>query len=328
MDDFLANGLILQAVPGADRCGSSGRPVLARELETGTFTVRLDAGLRPGCAGRSASWCRSRVAGGRRRRSPQRAVVLGTTSRTSPPANQTLSLSDGDPVLSRPCSDLRGVGFAAWNAGRTSRSAAWPACSSAGSSPRLSPPLAALRRARLRRRGVPAPALPGAAGHQPTQRARFRVDHEPVGDQGRQGSRTPASLPATSSGSSAVHFHRRRASPRLQPLAGCLSRHGYTPVDQLPARQAGSGHSSGSRAAGCSRCQCCSSPRPSGWSAAGRPEPPASHPPMTRGPRPTCQGHPPGICHPSHSGEIPLLPGHERGGAMGGHPLRLPLSAL
>ena len=34
------------------------------------------------------------------------------------------------------------------------------------------------------------------------------------------------------------------------------------------SRAAGSGPSSGSRAAGCSRCQCCSSPRPSGWSAA------------------------------------------------------------
>ena len=34
--------------------------------------------------------------------------------------------------------------------------------------------------------------------------------------------------------------------------------------------------SSGSRAAGCSRCRCCSSPRPSGWSAAAPPEPPGS----------------------------------------------------
>jgi hypothetical protein len=44
------------------------------------------------------------------------------------------------------------------------------------------------------------------------------------------------------------------------------------------------GPSSGSRAAGCSRCQSCSSPSPSGWSAAGRPEPPGSRRP------PGCSG--------------------------------------
>src|SRR5262249_12414972 len=39
------------------------------------------------------------------------------------------------------------------------------------------------------------------------------------------------------------------------------------------SRPAGSGHSSGSRAAGSWRCQYCSSRRPSGWSAAARPKP-------------------------------------------------------
>src|SRR5258708_24368515 len=52
------------------------------------------------------------------------------------------------------------------------------------------------------------------------------------------------------------------------------------------SRPAGSGHSSGSRAAGCSRCQCCSSPSPSGWSAAAPPEYPvtAAQPAGSRSP--------------------------------------------
>ena len=51
------------------------------------------------------------------------------------------------------------------------------------------------------------------------------------------------------------------------------------------SRPAGSGPSSGSRAAGCSRCRCCSSPSPSGWSAAARPDPAEPrHRPTLRGP--------------------------------------------
>ena len=49
-----------------------------------------------------------------------------------------------------------------------------------------------------------------------------------------------------------------------------------TPGGRATSPAAGSGPSSGSRAAGCSRCQCCSSPPPSGWSAAARPEPPGN----------------------------------------------------
>jgi hypothetical protein len=50
--------------------------------------------------------------------------------------------------------------------------------------------------------------------------------------------------------------------PKAVALAQCLTPHGYTQwTSYQPASQpAGSGHSNGSRADGCSRCQCCSSP--------------------------------------------------------------------
>ncbi len=48
------------------------------------------------------------------------------------------------------------------------------------------------------------------------------------------------------------------------------------------SQPAGSGHSSGSRAAGSSRCQRCSSPRPSGWSTAAPPDPPPDGRPVRR----------------------------------------------
>ena len=48
-----------------------------------------------------------------------------------------------------------------------------------------------------------------------------------------------------------------------------------TPTGRSTSRGAGSGRSSGSRAAACSRCRCCVSPPPPGWSAAARPEPSA-----------------------------------------------------
>ena len=70
---------------------------------------------------------------------------------------------------------------------------------------------------------------------------------------------------------------------------------------------AGSGPSSGSRAAGCSRCQCCSSPPPSGWSAAAPPNPPDAQ--ATPGGRPgqavSCRCCPAGV---SRSMRVPLYP--------------------
>jgi hypothetical protein len=63
-----------------------------------------------------------------------------------------------------------------------------------------------------------------------------------------------------------------QGKPSVGTFAQCLAQHGYT---QWTSYQppAGSGPSSGSRAAGCSRCQRCSSPQPSGWSNAAPPDP-------------------------------------------------------
>ena len=80
--------------------------------------------------------------------------------------------------------------------------------------------------------------------------------------------------PATFWISSALLFRRGKAVPRRKHSPGAWP---STATRSGPAtsRPAGSGPSSGSRAAGCSRCQRCSSPRPSGWSAAAPPDAPA-----------------------------------------------------
>ena len=80
-----------------------------------------------------------------------------------------------------------------------------------------------------------------------------------------------------------------RDSASIDPVR-YLVQHGYT---QLTTYQpaAGSGRSSGSRAAGCSRCRCCSSARPSGWSAAARPEPPAGSAAAAAAPRQFVRRH-------------------------------------
>ena len=58
MNGFLSNGLILQVVPAL--IGAFvGAPVLARELETGTFRYAWTQGFGGG-AGRSPSWSCSR----------------------------------------------------------------------------------------------------------------------------------------------------------------------------------------------------------------------------------------------------------------------------
>ena len=69
---------------------------------------------------------------------------------------------------------------------------------------------------------------------------------------------TPGSRPRSASPSTAT-----RRGPAISPAAG-------------------SGPSSGSKAAGCSRCRSCSSPPPSGWSAAGPVTAAASTAPITR----------------------------------------------
>ena len=137
---FWSNGLILQVVPAL--IGAFvGAPVLARELETGTFRYAWTQGF-----GRwrwtLAKLVAARGRGDRRGRRHQRAVLLvlpavlrhgqpgpvhlqGVTSRRprSPPACSTCAGSHSPPGRWPP-----------------SRSAPWPACSSAGSSRRSSPP--------------------------------------------------------------------------------------------------------------------------------------------------------------------------------------------
>ena len=114
-----------------------------------------------------------------------------------------------------------------------------------------------LRRARRRDRAVPAPALHDTAAHQQTEPARFRVAHQPVVHQGRQVRVRPSTLPATP--------RRLAALPGQDGTSGVPRPHSASPSTATrrgPAtsRAAGSGPSSGSRAAGCSRCRCCSSP--------------------------------------------------------------------
>ena len=129
-----------------------------------------------------------------------------------------------------------------------------------------------LQRVGPRRRDVPPPALPGAAIHEQTERARYGIGHPPVVDKGRPGGLRglppinlvqqfcpPASIGA---GKPVASEPSRRASP------GTATRGG-----RAISRRAGSGPSSPSRPAGCSCFRRCSSPRPSGSSTGARPDP-------------------------------------------------------
>ena len=110
-DGFLANGLVLQVVPAL--IGAFvGAPVLARELETGTFRFAWTQGF-----GRwrwtLAKLVAARGRGGRRRRSHQRAVllVLPAVLRGGQPG---LVPSELQSPFAPGLFDLRGVTFAAW----------------------------------------------------------------------------------------------------------------------------------------------------------------------------------------------------------------------
>ncbi len=110
MDDFLANGFILQVVPAL--IGALvGAPVLARELETGTFRYAWTQGF------------------GRWRWALAKLVLLAVVVAAAAGAlsvlfswyyqpyfaagNQALSLTEASPFFPG-LFDLRGVGFAAW----------------------------------------------------------------------------------------------------------------------------------------------------------------------------------------------------------------------
>ncbi len=218
------------------------------ELETGTFRYAWTQGFGPvALDARQAGAARGR--GDRRRRGVQRAVLLVLPA--------VLRRGLRDPVSLPALFDLRGVAFAAWTL------AAFAIGALAGMLirrvvPAIAATLAAYAGLALATAAVPAPALPDAAGHQQPERARFRVDHEPVVDQGRQVRVRRPGLPDRPGrsrsfcppqiGTSQV-ARPRSASPSTATRSG--------PAISPPA---GSGHSSGSRAAGCSRCRCCSSP--------------------------------------------------------------------
>ena len=178
---FLSNGFMLQAIPpllGA----FVGAPVLARELETGTFRYAWTQGF-----GRWR-WTLAKLV--------PLAVVLAAAAGVFSlllnwyyqpyfaAANQNLALSETTPFFPG-VFDLRGIGFAAWTL------VAFAIGALAGTLirrvvPAIVATLVAYAGARLRGRGVPAPALPSAAGYQQPERARLRVDHQPVVDQRRQ----------------------------------------------------------------------------------------------------------------------------------------------
>jgi ABC-2 family transporter protein len=110
MNEFLANGIVLQAVPAL--IGAfTGAPVLAREMETGTFRYAWTQGF-----GRWR-WTLAKLV-------PLAIVVVAAAGAISvliswyyqpyfATGNQTLDLSERSPFAAG-LFDLRGVAFAAW----------------------------------------------------------------------------------------------------------------------------------------------------------------------------------------------------------------------
>ena len=253
--NFLSNGVPLQVVPpliGA----FVGAPVLAREFEAGTFRFAWTQGF------------------GRWRWTLAKLVGLGVVVTAASGALSVLaswyyqpyfasgngsSLTKFNP-LNPGLFDLRGIGFAAWTL------AAFAIGALAGVLIRRVVPAivdhsGCLRRARLRDRGVATHALPDSAGHQGTQRAGFRADREPMGKQGRPGRLHRAAdvsdLPAVLPRCGGPGQGRRAVGQGIPSSAWSSTASRSGPATSRPA---GSGRSSGSRVAGCSRCRCCSSP--------------------------------------------------------------------
>jgi ABC-2 family transporter len=185
---------MLQAIPpliGA----FIGAPLLAREPETGTFRYTWTQAF-----GRWR-WTLAKLV--------PLAVVLATAAGVFSlllnwyfqpyfaPGNEKLTLEETTPFFPG-IFDLRGIGFAAWTL------AAFSIGALAGMLiRRVVPAIVATLVAYAAlafTAGVPAPALPSAAGYQQPGRARLRLDHQPVVDQGR-------------------HIRLRRLSPRQAPAA-------------------------------------------------------------------------------------------------------------
>ena len=237
--------------------------------------LRLDAGLRAvALDARQAGRARGR--GDRRCRSLQRAVLLvlpavlrrGQPGRCPSPRSSPLAAG---------LFDLRGVAFAAWTL------AAFAIGGLAGMLiRRVVPAIVATLAAYA---GLALAAALYLRQHYLTplvtskpERARLRVDHQPaVAHQERPAGQPVRAQPGPPGGRPRAGRERRRPGcPRRVAVPRPARLHA---ADQLPARPAGSGHSSGSRAAGCSRSPSSSSQRPSGSSAAEPPERPATDSP-------------------------------------------------
>ena len=217
-------GYVLQAVPAL--IGAFvGAPLLARELETGTFRYAWTQGF-----GRWR-WTLAKLV-------PLAVVVAAAAGAISvlfswyyqpyfATGNQALSLSEASP-LAAGLFDLRGVAFAAWTL------AAFAIGALAGMLirrvvPAIVATLAAYTGLALVAGEPPAPALPDAAGHQQPERARFRVDPEPVVDQWRHIRVRRPDPPTTSSCDCALTLPRGVfGKPLHQTFFQCLAQHGYT----------------------------------------------------------------------------------------------------
>ena len=223
---FLGNGFMLQAVPvliGA----FAGAPVLARELETGTFRY---------------AWTQ---AFGRWRWTLAKLVPLAVALAAAAgvfsllfnwyyqpyfvAANQNLSLTEYDPVLPRPVRPARDR-VRRLDAGRLRDRRPGRHAHPQGR-PRDRRHPGRLRRARLRGRRVPAPALSSAAGYQQPEPARLRVDHQPVVDQRRQVrlfrlALRPPPQPVLPNGPQGPVGPCGKSKPVA--IAECLTPHGYT----------------------------------------------------------------------------------------------------
>ncbi|HEY7262059.1 MAG TPA: hypothetical protein VH589_11305, partial [Trebonia sp.] len=190
------------------------------------------------------------------------------TSRGSPRGNQALDLTSLSPFYTG-LFDLRGLAFPAWTL------AAFATGALAGMLIRRVVPaivaalavyaglaFAASRLLRWRYLAPPVtrnPDGPGSAwilSQWSTKDGRSAFSGFPPGS---LLDRFRSSVPAGKGGP------RRKHSRGAWP--GTVTRSG-----PATSRPAGSGPSSGSRPAGCSRCQRCSSPQPSGWSAAAPPD--------------------------------------------------------
>ena len=264
MDNFLSQWLhpagAARADRGVRRGAGAGQGAGDRHLP-----VRLDPGLRPVALGaRQAGAARGRGdRRGRRVRRPADLVLPAVRGQPDPRPAQD------DPAHPCPVRPARGR-VPRLDAGRLRDRRPGRDADPPGR-PRDRRDPGRLHRARLRGRGVPAPALPDPAARISANCPTTRGSSASGGPR-TAGSPSAAIPPPTSSTSSALPPRPGQGRAGLRKDGGRASSSTATRSGPATSRPAGSGPSSGSRAAGCSRCRRCSSPRPSGWSAAAPPD--------------------------------------------------------